>query len=396
MLNEEYGKFDFRLLDDGTYEAIIVEYTKTLIIPDSYDGRTVSSVSAEKNAGGGPLVEEVLIPEGIERVGYRAFFPCIHIHAMTVPSSLRAIERDAFSIIGRISEVYVYDLSSFLSIDFGNENANPLRAGAKLFVGNDERSITRLVIPREVERIGAHALSGMHSLVSVTLHSGVRSVGEGAFSGCQKLVEIINPSAVELSGREDTAGVLNIARDESDSRLTHDESGFIFYTHEEECCLVGYEGSEREITLPDDYMGRPYSIYRYAFRYTDSLSKVTFGKRVTAIGEAAFTQCFLLGEIAFAEGCELREIGERAFLCCEWLGETRLPAGLLKIDRLAFAYCSLFDKVYIPKSVLEIATDSFEDCPNLTVLCERGEAPEGFRYGWDASVYEVLWGVTEE
>ena len=50
MEKEEYGKFTYILLDVGTYEARIVKYAKTVMVPDSYCGKAVTAVSASPNA----------------------------------------------------------------------------------------------------------------------------------------------------------------------------------------------------------------------------------------------------------------------------------------------------------------------------------------------------------
>ncbi|MBP3369392.1 MAG: leucine-rich repeat domain-containing protein [Clostridia bacterium] len=393
MTNGEYGEFSFRLLDDGTYEAQIVKFAKTVMVPDSYEGVAVTAVSSAKGAVGANQVEDILIPEGVERIGCRAFFNCFTVNAITLPSSLKVVEQDAFSIIGSVKEVYVCDLPSYLSVDFGNSNANPLRSGAVLFVENERFSSPRLTVPDGVQRIGAYALSGMKGLISLTIPACVEHIGEGAFEGCHKLCEIINLSEVSLSGREDVAEVLNITDSEDTSRLTQLDDGFVFYSSDGEDYLVGYTGSERNLVLPDDFFGRAYSVYKYAFTRCDSLMSVTFGRRVKKIGEYAFNGCYFLGEIIFPEDSELFEIGDSAFLCCEWLGDTTLPKGLAKIERCAFGYCSLLNGIYIPKGVGHIAVDSFEGCRNLNVFLEAQSVPEGFPRGWDVDVYSVNLGA---
>ena len=393
MEKEEYGKFTYILLDDGTYEARIVKYAKTVMVPDSYCGKAVTAVSASPNAEEPYLLKDVLIPEGIERIGRRAFYKCFSLHAVVLPSSLKLVEIDAFSLMGSVEEVYVFDLSSYLSIDFECASANPLRAGSKLYIGNENFSFVRLKIPDDVSRIGTYALSGRKDMVSVTIPESVEYIGEGAFDGCRKLIEIINLSTVDLTGREDVAKVLNITDSGDGSRLTCIDNGFVFYSSDGEDFLVGYEGSESDIVLPDDFFGRSYSVYNHAFEHYDPLMSLTVGRRVNKICDRAFSGCYGLGEIIFPKDGELIEIGESAFTCDEWLGDTTLPDGLVKLAPLAFAYCSLLNRMYIPKSVKEVAFNTFEGCRNLNLFLEAEQAPEGFERNWDACAYTVTFGA---
>lgn len=41
-------------------------------------------------------VQEVILPEGIESIGYRAFMECTHLHKIELPQSLKSIGVCAF------------------------------------------------------------------------------------------------------------------------------------------------------------------------------------------------------------------------------------------------------------------------------------------------------------
>lgn len=72
-------------------------------------------------------------------------------------------------------------------------------------------------------------------------------------------------------------------------------------------------------------------------------------------------------------------------MCCVglWMGVSPelhggafvLPAGVERIESLAFSQCSLLTEVEIPASVVEIGADSFADCGSLALAIFRGDAP---------------------
>ena len=88
------------------------------------------------------------IPQGITRIGDRAFYNCIGLTSITIPDSVTSIGSGSF-----------YSCSS----------------------------LTSITIPNSVTAIGDFAFSGCTSLACLTLPDSVTSIGTDAFSGCSRL-----------------------------------------------------------------------------------------------------------------------------------------------------------------------------------------------------------------
>lgn len=99
-------------------------------------------------------VTEVVIPEGVTRIGDGAFWGC---------SSLTSI-------------------------------------GIRAFSGCS--ALTRIVIPESVTSIGGRAFSLCSSLTSIVIPESVTSIGDSAFSGCSSLTSIVIPNSTTMIGQD--------------------------------------------------------------------------------------------------------------------------------------------------------------------------------------------------
>ncbi len=185
--------------------------------------------------------------------------------------------------------------------------------------------VTNLVILDSVTSIGSYAFQGCTSLESVTIGNGVESIGNNAFICCYKLVEVYNLSSLDITKGSYSNGYVGYyALDiytsvNEESKLDTTDDGYIFYADGSTIYLVGYIGSDTELTLPDDYNGSNYEIYEYAFYKCTSLTSVTIPDGVTSIGSYAFYRCTRLTSVTIGSGVE--SIGYHAFYDCYKLVE---------------------------------------------------------------------------
>jgi hypothetical protein len=193
------------------------------------------------------------------------------------------------------------------------------------------RSYVNLEIPEKapdglpITRIMGSAFSYGAKAVSLTIPSSITVIDEYAlYSSDGIAVEIVNNSAIDVEAifeqyGDDIPKPLDIHAGVSNMKQIGD---FSFYTLRGKQYLVSYNGDENEVTLPDNYNGKSYEIYDYAFR----------GR--------------MFEKIVIPEGVET--IGAYAFLGCMCLREVYLPTSLKRIGRSAFetGYVITFD-VYI-------------------------------------------------
>ena len=88
------------------------------------------------------------------------------------------------------------------------------------------------------------------------------------------------------------------------------------------------------------------------------------GKRVTAIGDSAFTWCDSLTSITLPNS--IKSIGESAFYHCERLSSITIPNGVTSIGDTAFNYCKNLTSITIPNSVTYVGHGAFSGCEKLT------------------------------
>ena len=90
---------------------------------------------------------------------------------------------------------------------------------------------------------------------------------------------------------------------------------YTYFIHNEITSISGYNGSDREIEIPNTIDGYSVTaIGNSAFRFQNVLTRVVIPKSVTSIGNAAFYQCYFLSEVIIPES--ITSIGNSAFEAC--------------------------------------------------------------------------------
>lgn len=72
-----------------------------LVIPSTIDGKPVVAIA--DNAFSGSSLVGISVPEGVESIGWFAFFGCVSLTSVSLPSSLESIGYDAFTNCPRLT-----------------------------------------------------------------------------------------------------------------------------------------------------------------------------------------------------------------------------------------------------------------------------------------------------
>ena len=123
---------------------------------------------------------DVVIPEGVTKIGERAFLYCRNLTNIVIPESVTEIGDDAF-----------HDCSSLTSITIPE---GVTKIGYSAFRGCS--SLTSITIPQGVTRIHWRTFESCSSLTSIVIPEGVTSIGEYTFLFCRSLTNITIPEGV--------------------------------------------------------------------------------------------------------------------------------------------------------------------------------------------------------
>ena len=249
--------------------------------------------------------------------------------------------------------------------------------------------LRKIIIPEGVTHIVEYAFEGCESLLSVTIPSTVKFIGEDAFDDCDSLAEVINNSSLDITaGSSDYGGIaLNALEVHSGESKLVKENGYFFYSCNDKNYLLGYNGNETALTLPDSFKGEKYVINNNAF-YDSKIESVIISAGVTEIGESAFESCNNLTEVII--GDSVTSIGKGAFSYCDSLESLTIGSSVELINDAAFSYCNSLVSVTISDSVIGMGENVFYGC-YMIIYCEAASQPSSWDYVWNPSKNPVVW-----
>ena len=100
------------------------------------------------------LLEEIIIPEGVEEVGAMAYYAC-PVSSIKIPSTLKVIEGGAFWIYGETEdgspvELHIPSVEMWVNVSIvdGNVYTNPMAKAQRVYIGG--KVVTDIVIPEGI------------------------------------------------------------------------------------------------------------------------------------------------------------------------------------------------------------------------------------------------------
>lgn len=347
---EEYGdsyrvnSYSFKYIDDVPKDISVDYYIphslRNVVIADceyipirAFDGcGSIRNITIPDNvkiidnfAFNNCRITSINFPNGLTRIGNRAFWDCNKLTSITIPDSVTSIGFGAFN-----------HCTSLESVTLSN-NLTVIETGTF----DQCSSLESIIIPSSVKEIKNGAFSHCTSLSSVTILDGVEKIGENAFDNCTNLTSITIPDSVTTIGRA------------------------TFY----ECSNLKNVNISNNLT----------SIEQSVFAYCTSLASVTIPNSVTSIGNYAFSHCSSLTNIVIPNGVTF--IGPRAFEYCKYMTKIVIPNSVTTIYSNAFDGCPVLGYVYFDGTIEEWKKIEFEDekanpmyyAKHFYVLDEKGE-----------------------
>lgn len=288
---------------------------------------------------GGELIgSEILIPEGVTRIGSFAFYGFKNITSVKLSSTVVSVNKGAFygcENLGKIelsdgvtsigdyafegctglTDVYAYDLASWLKISFGNKTSTPLYYAQKLFI--DGKEITEAEISESVTDIKNYAFYNCNSITSVSVGKQVKSIGASAFENCNNLKTVSLENGLEIIEDSAFAGCTSL----------------------------------ENIVIPDTVI----YLYSGAFGGCTSLKSAILGDGIKYISYCLFENCTSLVNI-------------------------EIPRGVKEIYGNSFAGCTALESAVIDDNVIYIGYGVFSNCPALTIYGILNTAAHEFAF----------------
>ena len=349
-----------------------------------------------------------VIPPGVTRIGWGAFWGCADLARIKIPDSVTIIESNAFRSCTGLTDVKIpmsvtsLDGSSFLhcggQISITVDAANPVYCSSADNVVFDKGKTTIVIylngeskdsdyeIPNSVTAIGSRAFEGCY-LTQITIPDSVTWIGERAFADCIFLTNVVVGSRVTDIGTSAfvaCAALTQITIPDSVTRI----GDWAF----SECANLS------RIDLPASVVNLSVNafIYRSGLTsivvnadnpaYSSSPDGILFNKDGTRL------VCYPGGKQgSYTVPESVTEIGLCAFQGCRKITEIVLPTNVTSIGNYAFFDCSGLTGVTLPAMLTHIGDEAFVACDALTGVYFEGNAPQlgnaAFRGATQATVY---------
>ena len=150
------------------------------VIP--FDRMWCKVVQIKDSAFCGKPIKSFHLPEGIERIGYGAFFACDSVVTVSLPSTLKEFPR-AFTEMTSVRKIKIPPMQKISS-------------GAFVLC----TSLVDIDIPEGVEQICLDAFAKCYALKEVCLPQTLKVIERGVFYECSSLEEITIPTHVKEIG----------------------------------------------------------------------------------------------------------------------------------------------------------------------------------------------------
>ena len=334
------------------------------------------------------------IPNGIKKIGYRAFYHCTLTNGLNLPEGIEEIADEAFAGCTGYSELVLpaslkkmgKDVFSEIKVDMTfsisavmamrGQNTKPTFTSIKVNPANkyfDSREDCNALIRTKDNTL---LLACENSFIP----QSVKAIGDGAFKGLKGNKEIVLSKGLEHIGDEAFANYVSVTPLSLPSTVKTIGSGAFH-----ECRMAP------ELVIP----GKVKEIGDHAFEYSEGIKTISIGKGVKHIGIGAFQGLENVETVVIPDGVEkignfcfgscsnltsvslptsLKEIGGGAFQNTG-LKEIEIPSGVKVIERYTFQSYQLV-KVSLPKTLKRIESYAFSGCAML----EPFQLPEGLEY----------------
>ena len=410
-------KLSYRVKRDdwGNLIRISNSYSGDIVIPSTYNGKTVTAIG-DLAFDDCVNLTSVSIPNTVKVIEENAFRGCESLIAVSIPASVDSIGAYAF-YQAALKRVTLEDGSKALKMwrggtwngytPFSSTSIETLYVGRNLVSGQnafrgfttikyltfgeqvtgvcaDEfkscKGLRSVDFGQSITSIGDNAFYDCDTLATVTLPESVGIIGDAAFYDCEMLakinipdkVRVIHASTFQYCGN--LAAIVIPANIDSIGAYAFHYSGLKKVTLEDgDRMLKTWRGGTWNGYTPFSdspietlYVGRNLQKDMGPFRGMKTIKELTLSDKVTSVLDYEFNECRGLRRVSF--GQNIKEIGNAAFMNCDTLVAITLPESLTRIGNSAFRSCDTLTHANIPSKVTLIGESAFNECKYLAEI----------------------------
>ncbi|MBR2885294.1 MAG: leucine-rich repeat protein [Clostridia bacterium] len=217
--------------------------------------------------------------------------------------------------------------------------------GANAFLWNE--SIIKIILPESLEIIGESAFEDCYVLETIVVNDNLKEILKYAFHGCYNLKSFDVPASLTSINEFvfNNCSFLQSINVSSENPVYSSEDGVLYNKDKTELIRCPEGKSLEEWNFPSSVTTIGHSGF-----YSCDMESIVISENIETIGKLAFSSCYFLENVKFAESSALETICEYAFSDCESIKALKLPEGLKSIMHCAFEWSGI-ERIYIPQSV---------------------------------------------
>ena len=360
---------------------------------------------------------ELVIGEGVTRIGEYMFSALSKFTSVTIPASVKEFANVAFASGSTIEEVFIPSLNSWCMTTFANGNSNPLCYAKELYI-DGKKTDGRIVIDDSIKAVSKYAFYGFRGITALELPGSIESIENNAFSYCTNLTDLIfKGDSFKKIGNSCFYNCNAIARIYIDSLKDWCETDFTSnysMLNNIPALYADGEAVTGNVTIPEGTT----EIGAYAFGGYKGITSVTIPDSVTYIGSNAFSNCTEMTSVAVGNG--VMTVGSNAFYNCSklngvyikdldsWCGisfggsysnplryagvlyenynivnRVNFPEGMVAVNPYTFDHCKFITSVTLPDGIESIGKYAFDSCTNLKDITFTSSVTDIYDYAFN-------------
>lgn len=387
---------------DGVYSDKVngVLWTYEVRNGDAYVGGGTSEKPAVRSTVTGVLsIPDRIGNSDVKGVNKYAFYNCVSLTEVIIPSTVTQIEKSAFQTSGivtvripsSVEKVGDWAFYKCRALREATVDSSVMSMGVSVF--QECISLKTVALPAALEKLSA-TFNGCANLEEIEIPTSVKSLENGAFKDCAKLRSVFlskNIVRVDDDVFDGCASLASMTVDIGNTQfssyggLLYDKSraslvrcppgvdSVSLCSELESICDYAFDGCSKicEVHLPQGVR----KVGNFTFRGCLSLKLVSWPDDVCEVGEGAFEDCESIETIRIPESLE--ELSANMFKGCKSLLSLLLTEKIWVIGSGVFYGCERLNNIVIPSGVVSIGAQTFADCKELLEIWFEGEPPVG-------------------